>query len=129
MFEVADVDADDEICSCGSLSSPQPTTADHQQVDRRCSLKTKEEQKHTVKSNAVIYHTSLFLNSQENKQFCAIVPLVAFTVPLGNSVYLKSSDKKIAFELFQQQNNCDCHQICVRGDRESSVHVNSQMLS
>lgn len=38
VFEVADVDDGDEICSCGSLNAPQPPTADLQQVDRRHSL-------------------------------------------------------------------------------------------
>lgn len=47
VFEVSGVDDDDddgddgdgdEICSCSSLSPPQPTTADQQQVDWRCSL-------------------------------------------------------------------------------------------
>lgn len=48
VFEVADVDDGDddgydyEICIGDSLSPPQPTTADQQQVDRRSSLNKRQ---------------------------------------------------------------------------------------
>lgn len=58
LFEVADVDGDDgddEIFSC--LSPPQPTTADQQQADRRCSLKK------TRSRNILINKWELFISS------------------------------------------------------------------
>ncbi len=66
--------------------------------------------------------SQLFQRWHTPNQLCAGVPLVACTswwFCLLKSVVTKKNNNPR--ELFQQQNNCDCHQICVEGG-QSSVH-------